>query len=325
MNPSVVRFGPYQIRERLGEGGMCWVFRATREDDPKEYALKLLKDAHLRDERMRQMFTTEIDVALLLEHPNLVKSHDAGEVDGRMYLAMELIEGGSLADVVAEMRARRFLLPPDLALFVVNEMLEGLQALHDTPSKTGKRLGLVHRDVTPHNIFLSFDGRVILGDFGVTHIQAYGEVEPAETLGKLGYLAPEVVNGEEMDHRADLFGAGLVLYELLTGRPAYDAETDEEGLVQAADARVVRPSRHLPHMDRGLEAVLLRALARRPKDRFQTAEEMLVELEPHWSKHVANPYAMQALLTALRPHEAAAWSARSRAPAAGSVQGAWPT
>lgn len=319
---STVQFGPYQIRERLGEGGMCYVFRAARADHDHEFALKLLKDTHRNDPRMRQLFTTEVDVALLLDHPNLVKSHDAGEVDGRLYLAMELVEGGSLDALMHALVERRFPMPPDMALFIVTEMLEGLHALHETSGRTGRPLGLVHRDVTPHNIFLSFDGRVMLGDFGVAHIQAYGEAEPEETLGKLGYLAPEIVHGEEIDRRSDLFSVGLVLYELLTGRAAYDAATEEEGLAQAADARFPRPSKFLPHLDRGLEGVLLRSLARRPRDRFQTAEEMAVELEPYWSKTLANPFLLQSVLTAVRPHESRAWRARHQSGA--GLRGAWP-
>jgi serine/threonine-protein kinase len=321
---SAVHFGPYRVQERLGEGGMCNVFRARREGEETECALKVLKDEWRQDERVRQMFMTEADVSLMIDHPNLVRGLDAGEVNGRLFLALELIEGGSLGEMVEACRSLRFPLPPDLAMYAVSELLEGLHALHESKSRSGTHLGLVHRDVSPHNVFCSFDGRVILGDFGVAQVKAYGETGDQVPLGKLGYMAPEMVHGESLDRRADVFSCGIVLYELLTGHVPLEADSEEEGLARTAEARIPRPSRFVPSLPRALETVLLTATARRARDRFQTAEEFLLELEPFWSKQLANPFAFRALWAAVRPRQAKSWAERHR-PRSTTIESAWPS
>jgi len=310
---SGTRFGPYTIYERLGQGGMCLVFRARHESTNYDCALKVLRPDRRADERVRDLFITEADVSLLLDHPNLIRTYEAGEVDGRHYISMELMQGGTLSELQHQCKVNKLPLPQDFVLYILSEVLEGLHNLHEATGRTGRALGIIHRDVTPQNIFVSFDGRVILGDFGVAMIGAYGDTSPGEVLGKLGYLAPEMVNMEDVDHRADLFAAGVVLYELLTQTRLYHGDDQEDVLEDIAKARVPRPREMRETISRGLEQVLLRALARRPKDRFQSAEEMIYALEPHWSKQVANPYALAALLRALYPDRAAAWRVENQA------------
>lgn len=305
--PRGTRFGSYTIYERLGQGGMCVVFRARHDAMAQDCALKVLRQDRRADERVHDLFITEADLSMLLDHPNLVTTYEAGEHHGRYYIAMELMQGGTLGDLLAELSRRDIPLPQDLALYFVGEILEGLHALHEAAGATGRPLGLIHRDITPHNIFLSFDGRVILGDFGVALIQAYGDASPGEVLGKLGYLAPEMISMEEVDRRADIFSAGVVLYELLTGQRLYAGDDEDEVLADIAEGKVPRPRKARESISRGLEAVVLQALARRPRDRFETAEHLLYALEPFWSRPVGNPYALAALLAALYPERAAAW------------------
>jgi serine/threonine protein kinase len=154
---------------------------------------------------------------------------------------------------------------------------------------------------------MSFDGRVILGDFGVALIQAYGDTEPGQVLGKLGCLAPEMVVMEEVDHRADLFAAGVVLWELLTGERLYSSASEEKVMADIADGKVPRPRKLNGSINKSLELVLLQALAKKPKDRFETAEAMLYALEPHWSQQVANPHAMSALLSSIYRQQSRQW------------------
>jgi len=317
---SETKFGPYRILEHLGEGGMCQVFRARRADHARDCALKILKDEWRADAKVRQMFTTEADLSLMLEHSTLVKGLDAGEVGDRMFLALELIDGASLGAAMREAKQKAFPLPVDVGLFVVSEVLDGLHAMHEAHSAGGEPLHLVHRDVTPDNVFLGFDGRVLIGDLGVAQVQAYGESSDVP-LGKLGYMAPEMLQGEAVDRRADVFAAGVIAYELLTGHAPFEAEEEREALSKLADARCPRPSHWTPDIDPELEQRVMTALARRPKDRFESAEVMLLELEPHWSKMLGNPFAVRALLSALRPHEAQAWRHAAQSP---SVSGAWP-
>jgi serine/threonine-protein kinase len=301
------QFGEYQVFERLGEGGMCHVFRARKRGETNDCALKVLKDEQRQDERVLNLFLTEADVALLLDHPNLIATYDAGEVNGRYYIAMELIEGRTLAEIVEACNKQRIQMPGDFVLYIVNEILEGLQGLHSASGKTGRPLGLIHRDVTPHNIFVSYEGRVTLGDFGIAHIAAYGDADPGQAIGKIGYLAPEVVLQEDIDHRADIFAAGIVLYELLTDKRLFEEGTDEELMQAIADARVERPRMFEPNMSRGLEAQIMRALAKRARDRFESAEEMTYALEPYWSKLIGNPKAIAGFMGGLFREEARAY------------------
>ncbi|MBK8011329.1 MAG: serine/threonine protein kinase [Deltaproteobacteria bacterium] len=307
-------FGPFEIISRIGEGGMCHVFRAVHLEQGYECALKLLKEEHRTDDRIRELFLTEADVALLLHHPNLISTYDAGEIQGRYYIAMELIEGSTLGQLVERVQALGTQLPIDLGLFVISEILEGLHALHSASSKTGRPLGLIHRDVTPHNIFLSFDGRVLLGDFGVAHVQAYGEMEREAFLGKISYLAPELILGEESDHRIDLFAIGVVLHELLTGQRLYGEGTDEKIMQAIVQDDVPRPRRLNADIPKTVETVVLKALSKRAKDRHPTAEDLLFELEPLWSKVVGNPYALAAVMSATFRNEVSQWRQRGRAP-----------
>ena len=298
-------FGAYRIHDRLGRGGMCHVYRARHAERDYDVALKLLREDRKGDEQMVEMFITEADLAMLLDHPNLVRTFDAGEIEGQHFIAMELIEGGTLERLLRRGRETAAPLPLDFALFAVSEVLEGLHALHTATGHTGRPLGLIHRDVTPQNIFMSFDGRIILGDFGVALIQAYGDGDPRLVLGKLGYLAPEMVLMETVDRRADIFAAGVVLWELLTGQRLFADGTESEIMERIADGRVTRPSRIKPNLHPKLEDVVMTALARRPRDRFESADAMVNALEPHWSKTLANPYGLAAYLAAMFPTEAA--------------------
>lgn len=308
---KTLQFGDYTVVEHLGEGGMCHVFRARRKGDVHDCALKMLKDERRNDEQLRDLFLTEADIALLLDHPNLIHTFDAGEVAGRYYIAMELVEGRTLGQVMVRSQRTKVQVPPDFALYMLSEILEGLHALHTAVGKTGRPLGLIHRDVTPQNIFVSFDGRVILGDFGVAHIQAYGAADPNQALGKIGYLAPEAVLGEEIDRRADIFGAGIVAYEVLTETRLFESGTDEQLMQQIAEVRIPRPRSIEPWMSKGLETALMKALAKKPKDRFESAESMFYELEPFWSKQLGNPHAIAAFMAGIFREEVKEWKARS--------------
>lgn len=294
-----VAFGPYFLTGRLGEGGMCHVFRAYKDGTDFDVALKLLKDQQREDERVLDLFVTEADLSLLLKHPNLIRTLDAGEHRDRYFIAMELIEGPNLSDIAHQCARIGVPLPPDFTMFIINEVLAGLQALHDATAKSGRPLGLVHRDVTPSNVFISYDGRVILGDFGIAHIMAYGGTEPGQAVGKLGYLSPEVVTGSSIDRRSDLFGIGIILWELLTGERLF-AGSDEEAVMHAiADAQAPRAKKVAPGLPAGVDDVVMTALAKKPKDRFQTADEMSAAMRPHWSTKIGHRPALAGFLAGL--------------------------
>lgn len=274
---------------------MCQVFRAKRPDLAMECALKVLRADALRDERAKDLFLTEADLSLLLRHPNLIRSYDAGEVEGRFYIVMEFLRGGTLAGLLKVLKRSESALPLDLSLYIVAEMLSGLHALHEAKGETGRPLGIVHRDVTPQNVLFDQGGRVVLGDFGVVHIEAHGSSDEIEIPGKVPYLAPESLSSESIDRRADVFSAGVVLYELLLGRLPFDGEDETHTLDLIADAKMTRPTRIEPDFDPALEEVLLAAMAKKPKDRPQSALALRDALLPFMDEQLANDQILAAL------------------------------
>ena len=305
-----VKFGKYRLIGRIGEGGMCHVFRARREGEDREYAIKLLKDSHRDKEQLLDLFITEADLSLMLNHPNLIETIDAGEIKGRHYIAMELIEGVNLQDLVLQLENLGIHMPPDFALFIIHEVLQGLHSLHSFTGVAGRELDLIHRDVTPSNIFISFDGRIILGDFGVAHIKAYGANDTAVAIGKLGYLSPEMAVGQEIDHRSDLFAVGVILWELLTGGRLYHG-ADEKTVMQAiADAQAPPITKIRAGLAPELEDVVLKSLARKTEDRYQSAIEFVYALRPMWTTQIGCSGALSALLAGLFRDEFHQWASK---------------
>ena len=303
-----VKFGKYSLVGRLGEGGMCHVFRARKIGEDKEYAIKLLKESERDKDRVLDLFITEADLSLMLNHPNLINTIEAGEVKGRYYIAMELIEGINLQDLVVQLENIGLHLPPDFALFIVHEVLQGLHALHSFTGVSGRELDLVHRDVTPSNIFICFDGRVILGDFGVAHIKAYGGADSNIAIGKLGYLSPEIAMGKEIDHRSDLFAVGVILWELLAGGRLYYGADEKIVMQSIAEGHAPSISQIRTGTSSALEEIVTKSLARKPNDRFQSAIEMVYALRPLWTSQIGSAHALSAFLAGLFRDEYHLWA-----------------
>lgn len=189
------------------------------------YAMKRLRDAYREDESVRSMFLTEARVAGAVRHPNVVSVLDVGQDADGPYLIMEYIEGVSAWDLFKRLRELGQRLPIELTLSVVGDAARGLAAAHDAKSADGSELAIIHRDVSPHNLLLGFDGIVRVADFGVAKVLGHlAQTEPGVLKGKLGYMAPEQLRFEESDPRSDLFGLGVVLFELLSGDKLYGAQ-----------------------------------------------------------------------------------------------------
>ena len=305
-----VKFGKYDLIGRLGEGGMCHVFRARSRDDGHEVAIKLLKETHRNEDRVLDLFITEADLSLMLNHPNLINTIEAGEIKGRYFIAMELIEGVTLEDLIKQVQNLGLSLPPDFGLFIMHQVLEGLNSLHNFTGISGRELDLVHRDVTPSNIFICFDGRVILGDFGVAHIRAYGGIDSSVTIGKLGYLSPESVVGDDIDHRSDLFSVGIILWELLCGSRLYTGEKESEIMNAIAEASVPDLTQIRPGLSNTLVETIKKSLARKPQSRFDSALELSYALRPEWSTELASQESIKALLAGLFRDDFQRWAAK---------------
>ncbi|MHB8874490.1 MAG: protein kinase domain-containing protein [Myxococcaceae bacterium] len=263
----------------LAAGGMGEVFLARLAGAAgfeKRLAIKRIQPAYGRDPDFVTMFLDEARVAARLEHPNIVQIFDFGEVAGAYYLAMELVEGEDLGRVVAAALERKKPFPPGLACFVAAEVAAALDAAHRTTAK-GRPLGVIHRDVSPQNVLLGFNGRVKLCDFGLARAADRRMVSEGVALrGKYAYMSPEQVEGEPLDARTDVFSLGVVLWELLAGRRLFRADTNAQTLANAKTCEVPPLSEGLPQ---GLEAICRKALARSREDRFATAGELRQALE----------------------------------------------
>lgn len=265
----------------LAQGGMGQVELAVRvrANFQRLYAVKRLRPEYRRNEEFRLMFLDEGRIAGLLRHPNIVSVVDVGEDEGGPYLVMDLVEGLNASAFIAAHRARGEEIPEQIALRIVRDVALGLDAAHDLVGLEGVPLDLIHRDVSPQNILVDFDGTVKVTDFGIA--KALGRLAETSTgllKGKAGYMSPEQLRFEDLDRRSDLFSLGVVLYELLAGQRLYRRETATEVaraiLVEPApDIMSTRPSTH--HL---VCELLFELLAKKPEYRPANAGEVAERL-----------------------------------------------
>jgi eukaryotic-like serine/threonine-protein kinase len=273
---SGLKFGQYQLGARLAAGGMGEVFIARRRGAgafEKEVALKLLLPHFAEDTGLVGRFYDEARLAAKMNHPNIVHIFDVGEVDGRPYLAMALIEGVSLSALMRAVAARGEQVPLPLVRLIATGLLEALAYAHELPGEDGRPLGVVHRDVTPSNILVSRAGAVFLSDFGLARASInLHATQPGGLRGKAAYVAPEQIQGgRRLTHQADLFSAGVTLFHLLTLKSPFlrpsDVGTMEAVLNEAPpDVLELRSD-----ATAGMVAALERALAKSPEQRFPSA------------------------------------------------------
>jgi serine/threonine protein kinase len=274
--------GPrYEIGDRLGAGGMAEVFDGTMigaEGFMRRVAIKRVRSALSQQPAFATMFTAEARIASRLSHPNVVSVLDfRRDLEERLFLVMELVEGKDLARLLDAGP-----IPPSLTIFIVIELLRGLGYVHDLPDpETGTR-GVVHRDVSPQNLLLSYEGAVKVSDFGLAKALAAGATAWSTTVrGKPSYMAPEQMRGTLLDGRTDLYAVGVMLWEMLANQPLFAGTTGEiMGQVMYRD--IAAPGRLRGGVPADLEAITMKLLARSREDRFPTAEaaiEALVQCE----------------------------------------------
>lgn len=275
--------GPYEILFPSASGGMATVWAARRRGvrgGENVVAVKLLSDALQGEDDARAMFLDEARTASRILHPNVVEIFACGEVRQRPYIAMEWIDGDSLAKVAAAQKQKGALLPLAWVLEVASLVCAGLHAAHEARDDAGELLNLIHRDVTPQNVMIGFDGKVKVVDFGVAKSRAQTQVSRAGTLkGKTAYFSPEQVLGEKIDRRSDLFSMGCLLYLLVTGHPPFRGRGMVEVINQIANRVPQRPLEIMPELHPELDRIILRALTKDPKERYQTAAELRRDLD----------------------------------------------
>jgi serine/threonine-protein kinase len=254
------RLGPYRLEEILGEGGMGIVFRAVRDSDGEEVALKVLKRVFVEDETFRRRFVHEGRAAQEVEHRHLVPILEAGEIEGRQYLAVAYVRGRSLADRVKEEGP----LEVDFALDVAAGVGSGLDALHE--------FGIVHRDVKSANVLLDENRTALLTDFGLAKGRAYTVLTKAgQVMGTLDYLAPELIRGEQATKETDLYALGCVVFECLIGSPPFAGKPIYEVGIAHLEEPPPDPSELRPELPKTLGWAALRALEKDPARRPTSA------------------------------------------------------
>jgi beta-lactam-binding protein with PASTA domain/tRNA A-37 threonylcarbamoyl transferase component Bud32 len=258
--------GRYQILKRLGSGGMATVYLAEDQELGRQVAIKILNTKHASDEQFVERFRREASSAASLNHPNIVAIYDRGEAEGTYYIAMEVIQGRSLKELLLTRGAS----PVSVAIAYTRQILAALRFAH--------RHGIVHRDIKPHNIIVDDEGRVKVTDFGIAHAGTSQMTEVGSIIGTAQYLSPEQARGTPVDARSDLYSVGIVLYELLTGDVPFSGDTPVEIAMRHLSTIPEPPSGKRPEVSSELDAVVLRALAKDPDDRYQSADEMDADL-----------------------------------------------
>ncbi len=273
--------GKYKIVRRLSAGGMAEVFLANQigiGGFEKPVALKRIQRQLLETRHLAvDMFLNEAKIAGRLTHPNIVQVLDVGEVGGALYLAMEYVRGKDLRDVIKKLRANRMTMPLGIACYIARELAQALHYAYWSTDMTGKRLGVVHRDVSPHNIILSYDGAVKLLDFGVA-MSDVTEQSEAMIVGKWHYMSPEHTTSAQVDHRSDLFSLGVIVYLLFTGTMPFVGGDQKEVVKKIRAGQFVPLQQCAPDLPQGLATLVGRLLSPNPQDRPQTGHEVASSL-----------------------------------------------
>jgi serine/threonine-protein kinase len=271
--------GPFLVSEPIAAGGMASIHLAARRgSNARVLALKSIHPAMDRDERIRNMLLDEGAINSYLRHPNVVTTYGVANVDERLFLVMDYVEGVALHRLMRERAPGT--LPPRVVVAIVAAALRGLHAAHEAVDDQGRSLGIVHQDVSPQNILVGADGQTRIIDFGVA--KAAGQRAAArrgDVRGKLAYMAPEQLSGGPVDRRADVFAAGIVMWEALTGRTLFHACDELRTLAMLLEGCQVLPSQIAPRVPHALDAVVGRALEVAPAKRFPTALAMAEALE----------------------------------------------
>jgi serine/threonine-protein kinase len=276
-------FGKYVLLDRIAVGGMAEIFLARQqglEGFEKSVVIKRIRP-HLGDKKsFVKMFLNEAKLAAQLTHPNIVTIHDLGMVGESYFIAMEYLFGRDMRRVIPKAESMGISFPIVYACKIASQVLEGLYHAHRKTDAEGQPLGIVHRDVTPENIFVSFDGGVKVLDFGIAKAANQVEMTRAgEIKGKLSYMSPEQCMGKPLDARSDIFSLGVVLYEWVTGFKLFTGESDVAVLKSITDGKIYRPSYFKADVPEQIEAILMRALEKDRDQRYQSAWEMQYDLD----------------------------------------------
>ncbi len=307
------RLGKYEIIKRLATGGMAEIFLARVSGLPgfqKMVVIKRILPQLATKTDFVEMFLDEARIAATLQHPNVVQMYDVGVVEGNYFIAMEYLHGEDVRSISKAVQHKEQRLPIEHALNIVIGLASGLHYAHEKVGFDGKPLEIVHRDVTPQNVIVTYDGAVKLLDFGIAKASnRYGETRFGTLKGKVPYMSPEQGRGEALDRRSDIFSLGIMLYELTLGRRLFQGKSDFEVLKQIVEGSVAPPTEYEPQYPPELEAIVMRALAKEKEARYQTARDMQVDLEAlvRADRLHVSPIALTSYMAELFGHKIEAW------------------
>ncbi len=287
------RFGKYALIDRIAVGGMAEIFLARQaglEGFEKTIVIKRIRPHLSSLKSFVQMFLNEAKLAAQLNHPNIVQIYDLGKINDTYFIAMEYIFGRDMRRIIPKAESLGIPFPMVYALKIASSVCEGLYFAHQKTDIYGTPLNIVHRDVTPENIFVSFDGTVKVLDFGIA--KAANQIEQTragEIKGKLSYMSPEQATGMPLDGRSDIFSLGVVLYEWITGFKLFTGESEIAILKSITDGKIYAPSYFKADIPEAVEQILMRALDKDREQRYQTAWDMQYDLDQFLSQYEFTP------------------------------------
>lgn len=287
------QFGSYTLLKQIGVGGMAEVFLARHsgvEGFEKDIVIKRIRSNLSAQPSFVNMFLGEAKLAAQLSHPNIVQIYDLGKIKDSYFIAMEYIDGRDMSAVVPKAQDKGIPFPVEYALKIASNVCEALHYAHSKADQFGNPLHIVHRDVSPENIRIGWTGSVKILDFGIAKATTQvNETKAGQIKGKLSYMSPEQVLGKDIDHRSDIFSLGVVLYETLTGIKLFSGDTDMAIMNNIAEGKIYPPSYFREDIPGGVEEILMKALEREPKKRYQTADDLQFDLDSFLAGHEFTP------------------------------------
>lgn len=287
------KFGKYRLLHRIAVGGMAEIFIAKHvgvQGFSRKIVIKKIRGHLSKEPTFVKMFLNEAKLAAQLNHSNISQIYDLGRIGESYFIAMEYVRGRDMRAVINKTETKGIPFPLEYALKVAADACEGLYYAHRRSDDSGNPLNIVHRDITPENILVSFDGEVKILDFGIAKAENLAtETRVGEIKGKLGYMSPEQVTGKQLDHRSDLFSLGVLLYEWLTGHRLFTGKTDVEVLRGVVEGKIYPPTYFQPDLPAGVEQLVMKALERNREQRYQSAWEFQFDIRQYLSQHEFNP------------------------------------
>ena len=278
-------FGRYYLVDRIAVGGMAEVFKAKSFSERGFEKLLVVKRIlqHLSgNDEFVEMFIDEAKISVELTHPNIIQIYDFGKFRENYFIAMECVEGKDAKGLLRKLAERRKILPPEFCAYVAHEAARGLDFAHKKANAKGEALGIVHRDITPSNILISYNGDIKIADFGIAKAQiSLYNTKDGVLKGKFEYMSPEQATGERVTAKSDIFALGIILHEMLTGRRLFKTESELKTLERIKSGDYPRPSAINPAVPEALDDIVMRALSKNPDDRFADAKEMQQALQSY--------------------------------------------